>query len=382
MPADYQSTAQALALPADDPRLSLDEDGHRPAWTRQSNPIRTRSSSYGDAPMTFGQRMMHSVDKFQRRALKTYDKLTVLQKILLVVAGICVIVLGILFLVYNKRIFASLAPVAEKWRNMRGGWLIIWALTFVVSFPPLIGYSTVVTLAGFVYGLSGWFIIATATVAGSTASFLVSRTVLSGFVQRMTQNDKRFTALSLVLKHDGLKLLCMIRLCPLPYSLSNGAISTIPSVTVRDFAIATALISPKLLIHVFVGSQLGSLAEHGDKMSAGAKAVSYLGMAIGGVAGLVTGWWMYRKVGARAKELEAEETHHVRAGSHSSSVGPAFTDSLEDEEADVGFRREDDISLHTNELDEPEYRDDFSEDDDARDVFKAGDGEDTGQLRI
>ena len=174
----------------------------------------------------------------------------------------------------------------------------------------------------------------------------------------------------------------MIRLCPLPYSLSNGAISTIPSVRARDFAVATAIVSPKLLIHVFVGSQLGSLAEHGDDMSAGAKAVSYLGMAIGVVAGLVTGWWMYRKVGARAKELEAEEAHHVRNGSQSSSGGPVFTDSLEDEEADVGLRGEDDISLHTNGLEEHEYRDDFSEDDDADDIFKAGDDEGTGSLRI
>ena len=227
-----------------------------------------------------------------------------------------------------------------------------------------------------------WFIVATATVAGSAASFLVSRTILSGFVQRMTQNDKRFAALSLVLKHDGLKLLCMIRLCPLPYSLSNGAISTIPSVKVRDFAIATACVTPKLLIHVFVGSQLSSLAEHGDKMSAGAKAASYLSMAIGGIAGIVTGWWMYQKVGARAKELEAEEAQHVRNGSHSSSVVPAFTDALNDEEAGLRLGREDDISLHTNALDEQEYRDDFSEDDDAQDVFKAGDGGDAGQLRI
>jgi hypothetical protein len=200
-------------------------------------------------------------------------------------------------------------------------------------------------------------------------------------VQRLTQNDKRFTALSLTLKHDGLKLLCMVRLCPLPYSLSNGAIATVPGVSARDFAIATAAVSPKLLIHVFVGSQLGSLAEHGDKMSAGAKAASYLGMAIGGVAGALTGYVMYRKVGARAKELEAEEAQHVRSGSHSSSVGPSFADDLEDEEADVGLRNEDDISLHTNALEDHEYHDDFSDDDDddAQDVFKDGDGDEEGE---
>ena len=161
MPADYQSTAQALALPTNDPRLSSEEDGHLPAWTRPSNPIRARSSSYGEGPTTFGRRMMRSADKFQRRALKTYDKLTILQKLLLFFAGITTIVFGILFLVYNKRVFARLLPLAEKWRNMRGGWLIIWALAFTVSFPPLIGYSTIVTVAGFLYGLPGYAIMPT-----------------------------------------------------------------------------------------------------------------------------------------------------------------------------------------------------------------------------
>ena len=68
-------------------------------------------------------------------------------------AGVVTLVLGVLFLVYNERIFHALAPVAEEWRSIRFGWMILWAATFFVSFPPLIGYSSCVTLAGFVYGV-------------------------------------------------------------------------------------------------------------------------------------------------------------------------------------------------------------------------------------
>ena len=78
--------------------------------------------------------------------------MTLVQKVVLTIAGIATIVLGILLLVYNERIFAALEPFAKKWRDMTGGWLILWAATFVVSFPPLIGYSSCVTLSGFVYG--------------------------------------------------------------------------------------------------------------------------------------------------------------------------------------------------------------------------------------
>jgi len=79
--------------------------------------------------------------------------MTLLQQVLVVVGGLSLFVLGLLFLIYNERIFAALEPVAKRWRELRGGWLILWFATFVVSFPPLIGYSSCVTLAGFVFGV-------------------------------------------------------------------------------------------------------------------------------------------------------------------------------------------------------------------------------------
>ena len=111
-----------------------------------------------------------------------------------------------------------------------------------------------------------WFIVASATIVGSTCSFLASRYFLQSYVDRLVKNDSRFAALALTLKHDGIKLLIMIRLCPLPYSFSNGAISTIPTVTWQSFMFATAIVSPKLLLHVFVGAKLGELAERGAEM--------------------------------------------------------------------------------------------------------------------
>ena len=78
--------------------------------------------------------------------------MTIWQRVLSFVVGIITIVLAILFLVFSERIFARMELVAEKWKNLRGGWLILWAMTFTTAFPPVIGYSTCLTLAGFVYG--------------------------------------------------------------------------------------------------------------------------------------------------------------------------------------------------------------------------------------
>ena len=103
------------------------------------------------------------------------------------------------------------------------------------------------TIAGFVYGFpGGWPIIATSSVAGATAAFVASRTVFSGYVHRLVGADKRFVALGHVLRHDGVWVLAAIRLCPLPFSISNGFLATIPSITPLSFAVATALDSSEI----------------------------------------------------------------------------------------------------------------------------------------
>jgi hypothetical protein len=206
-------------------------------------------------------------------------------------------------------------------------------------------------------------------------------------VTRLTENDKRFAALALTLKHDGVKLLMMIRLCPLPYSLSNGAISTIPTVQWPQFMAATAAATPKLILHVFVGSQLGRIADSGDKMDGKTKAISYLSIAIGLTAGVATGWIMYTKTKARAQELEAEEREAAVRGE--APDGDEFdeegryeySDDAMEREATEAIRGDDGISLRSDQ----EYRDDFDDDaDDAQDldkVFRHGDGDEEEGFR-
>lgn len=124
---------------------------------------------------------------------------------------------------------------------------------------------------------------------------MVSRTILSQYVHRLVEQDTRFAALTLVLKRDGLKLLCMIRLCPLPYSISNGAISTFETVTPSTFALATAIVTPKLMIHVFIGSRLAVIARSGEKMDAMTKLVNWLSIIVGVIVGGLTALFIYKR---------------------------------------------------------------------------------------
>ncbi|KAI0383809.1 hypothetical protein F5Y04DRAFT_249743 [Hypomontagnella monticulosa] len=296
-------------------------DGPVPPWVRPnqrpasgtnaqrlSTPYSRSAAASDESRAPLGRRMMRASIALSTKFTKLFYSLTLLQRILFVVAGLTVNVLLVLFLVYSHRIFAALEPVAQGWRALPGGWILVFLMTCLTAFPPMIGYSTCVTIAGFVYGFpGGWPIVAGATVVGSTAAFMTSRTVFSGYVHSLVGADKRFMALSQVLRRDGLLVLAAIRFCPLPFSLSNGFLATIPSISPLRFALATAIASPKLMVHVFIGSRLALLAESGDEMSVGDKVVNYLSMLLGSVVGIALSLLIYRRTMARAKELAREE---------------------------------------------------------------------------
>jgi len=370
----------AIALPDSSgdssPAVMLSPAWHQP---RRSLSTGTRNAAFHTSRSTaIRDNLINNAEKLQRRVMATVQKMTLIQRILAGIALFTMATLGILFLVFNERIFGWLEPFAEKWKHTTGGWTILWAVTFITAFPPIIGYSTCGTTAGFVYGVwEGWLIFATATVAGSFCSFLVSRTILRRYVERMAANDKRFMALASTLKHDGLKLLWMIRLCPLPYSLTNGAISTIPTVRPATYALATALITPKLFIHVFIGSRLAAIAKSGDTMSAGARAVNWFSIIFGGMAGAFTGWYIYRKTMARAKELEAEEANSVRVAVRRATIPPRqFPDDPEAQVAanTLAHDDDDDVDFFDDETDSDrqKYQDEQM---DEEDIFGQGDGE-------
>ncbi|CAG8036699.1 unnamed protein product [Penicillium salamii] len=385
MPADYQSTARALSLSpsSPDPIPSSPDDAEPWGRARQNSARWSGEQSYRDLIIQRGTELYQRLDKM-------WQEMTFWQKTAYLAASLLVGASGIGFLVLTGKVFIWLGPVAEKWES---SWLVafvLWLCVFFVSFPPLLGWSTFGTVAGFIFGVwKGWLIYASATILGSTASFYVSRTILSGFVHRLMERDKRFAALALTLKYDGLKLLCMIRLCPLPYSICNGAVSTFPTVQPLMYGLATAIISPKLLVPAFVGSRIRLLSEKGEEMSAGSKAVNVCSIIITVGIGIFTGWYIYQRTLARAAELEAQEradlrgsfdADHASRRPHGFSQDPsdnkAAASLAKDEEERVGFTDLDDdnvdLVLGDSDSDQPgpwkksnrrSYHDEFTDND-------------------
>ncbi|KAK2747325.1 Tlg2-vesicle protein [Myotisia sp. PD_48] len=365
----------------------------RPPWTRSRTSLGSNRRGFPVFSLPSTVATMGARDRALNRMERTYkilseswSKMTILQKLGTITAWIGLTAFGVGFLIFTGRVFAWLGPIASDWENSVLAYFIVWVCIIIVSFPPLVGWSTFGTICGFIFGIwKGWLIYAFGTVVGSTLSFILSRTILSKLVHRLLRNDTRFAALSLTLKYDGLKLLCMIRLCPLPYSICNGAISTFPTVTPLKYGLATAIISPKLLVAAFIGSRLRILSQNNEKMSGGSKAINIVSIVITICIGIFTGWYIYRRTMARAKELEAEERANLHGGPQANAeASPGFTDDpnrlapssilARDEEEAVGFGDEfvldaddDNIAL------DPHYRDEFT--DNESDVFADGDGD-------
>lgn len=311
-----QSSSDADAPPAPATRPVPWARTTSTASRRLSTPYsRTTTTTSSSTPLDlrsqltdFARTTLATSQTLYRRGTTSFTALAPMQQFLVLAAAVLLLALTITLLIFSQRLFHLLGPVAVSWRALPAGWLLIWLATFFVAFPPLIGYSTACTVAGFVYGFPlGWPIVATATVAGSTAAFVASRTVLAGYVDRLVGTDKRFVALGQVLRHDGLGVLALVRFCPLPYSLSNGFLATVPSIAPLSFALATAAASPKLLVHVFIGSRLALLAEKGDEMGFGDRMVNYVSMLVGASVGMGVGYFIYRRTMARAAELAREE---------------------------------------------------------------------------
>jgi hypothetical protein len=121
-----------------------------------SSPTLSRRSS--SRPQSLSLRLLKRARQLIDHGEKFFYSLTPLQRTGVVLAGVFMVVSSLLSLIYHQQIFDWMTTFAKGWRNIPAGWLILWAITFVVSFPPLIGYSTCVGLGGFVYGFPNGFV--------------------------------------------------------------------------------------------------------------------------------------------------------------------------------------------------------------------------------
>ncbi len=107
--------------------------------------------------------------------------------------------------------------------------------------------------------------------------------------------------------------------------------------------------SPKLLVHIFIGSRLAILVEKGDSMSFRDKAINWTSMLIGGAVGLAFGYIIYKRTMARAAAIAHEQSlADAEEGEADGADGSGYADTettLLDPEDAAAIMDDDDLSM-------------------------------------
>ncbi|ESK97656.1 golgi apparatus membrane protein tvp38 [Moniliophthora roreri MCA 2997] len=215
---------------------------------------------------------------------RRYQRLHVYGKVFIWLALLFYICIGVFVVIVSpSRIAQFLYDQATKLAETPVGWLILGFAIVIISFPPLIGHTTLVTLCGFAYGMKGFAIASTASVVGSALVFAVLRMLFSARLRAWSAQNEKWQALEAVVRAKGLPLIILIRISPFPpWVYANSLFASISSVSLWQFVVATLFIFPKLLLHVFIGSRMAALSdgERRSHMDTRTKVIN--GLLIGG----------------------------------------------------------------------------------------------------
>jgi len=143
------------------------------------------------------------------------------------------------------------------------------------------------------------------SVCGSVASFTVFKNLLHSRAEKLIHANRRFEAFASILQENNSYLiLALFRLCPFPYSLTNGAVAGVYGISVRNFAIANVITTPKLLVYLFIGSRIKNLAE---TESPGSKLFDIISIFVAVCILMMTAWILYYKTNQKYKQLQRED---------------------------------------------------------------------------
>lgn len=191
----------------------------------------------------------------QARAPGVRSNLAPLARILVVVAIV------VALMVFGRGV-VDVVPRFAQWVDGLGAWgpvaFVVGYAAAVVAFVP----GSVLTLAaGAIFGLvEGTLLVLVGATLGSTAAFLLARTVARDAVARRIEGDARFAAIDRAIGREGFRITLLLRLSPVfPFSLLNYVLG-LTRVGLRDYVTASVGMIPGTLLYVYSGRLAGELA--------------------------------------------------------------------------------------------------------------------------
>ncbi|KAK0552359.1 hypothetical protein OC861_002861 [Tilletia horrida] len=202
-------------------------------------------------------------------------------------------------IIFHTKVFTALDELSQTLQRLGlGGQFVMGGLIFLTTFPPMPLYSTLIVLCGFSFGMIEGFIISyIAALSGAITVFLLSRTLLRGWMSGLLDKSGGLKKVVRAIEKQP-KLLFLIRLAPYPYNLMNTLLASSPTLTFKTYTTCTALALPKLLVHTGLGTSIKNFAAYhgadgkgsgsgGPEQSEEDKAASATAERVKRIAGLV-----------------------------------------------------------------------------------------------
>ncbi|MBI2835491.1 MAG: TVP38/TMEM64 family protein [Acidobacteria bacterium] len=201
------------------------------------------------------------------------------------------------------------APRFVEWVDSLGPWgplaFIGGYIVAAVAFAP----GSLLSLAGgALFGLArGIVYVFIGGTLGAAAAFLVSRYVARTLVERRLAPSPRFAAIDRAVGAEGLKIVFLLRLCPIvPYNFLNYGLG-LTTVTLRDYVIASTGMIPAITMYVYYGKVAGDVAALASGTAVPKGAAYYMLLILGLIATIVVTTIvarMARKAIRNAEDLE------------------------------------------------------------------------------
>jgi uncharacterized membrane protein YdjX (TVP38/TMEM64 family)/glycosyltransferase involved in cell wall biosynthesis len=168
------------------------------------------------------------------------------------------------------------------------GAILFGAVLVLIALSGFIPGSLIGVLAGTAYGLfAGFPLAAVSTLIGAALAFLLARSFLQPYLNRLVSGRARLQNFDAALARDGWRFVCLLRISPImPFAATSYALGA-SSVSMRDYLIGTLASLPPLFGYVVVGT----LARVGlSAATRGADVVTWLFIGAGLIATIFLTW--------------------------------------------------------------------------------------------
>ncbi|KAI8983868.1 hypothetical protein BDB01DRAFT_790398 [Pilobolus umbonatus] len=208
-----------------------------------------------------------------------------------------------LFLTYKTVLMQAIQDSAIVLRHTPGSSIILSLIIIVTSIPPMPLFIFFNTVTGFIYGFPGGLLpaITGAFMGAMTAFYLIRKFNITRFIQFSTSTQDKYMAIQEALDEGGFKMMLLIKLSPIPWPMTNLLLSVIPNVKTSQFIGVSALASFKVILEVWIGSQLADLSNADVPEST--RRITVITMVCGVLILIIVGWWLYRLTMEKVNEI-------------------------------------------------------------------------------